>query len=426
MHIVFVDSNLVGLETIDYAKRLGHNVSFIRGPLLLFKETQDIRAIIDSLDTVLDVKSSSDPVEVQRALESVNEQNKIDVVLSLHEFATEATAIAAKALGLKSTNPEAVVNARRKAQCREILDKAGIPSARYGLANNVQDALKLLDNVGYPAIAKPPSGGDSLLAFTIYSKEDATEKLTQILNYSDSIPEEWHCFFNRGILIEQKLEGNLVSVELGVWDSNYHSFCISGRFRWADDETVELGSYIPAQMSSNEEEECIEYAKKVCEALGLDLGIFHIEVMYTNDGPRLIEVNPRLMGGGLPLIYKTAKGKSISGALIDIFTGNTDNLVFDYAAPTDACAAGRKIMPLNDATLPSHIDLEWIKGYEGVIQFDNYKISPDTAVKAGDLIGRMILIDNQYDDVVAKAHELLEKLENALDMPLQKFEYSKY
>jgi predicted ATP-grasp superfamily ATP-dependent carboligase len=41
---------------------------------------------------------------------------------------------------------------------------------------------------------------------------------------------------------------------------------------------------------------CIDYTKKVLSAVGLENGFGHTEVMYTEKGPVLIEVNPRISG----------------------------------------------------------------------------------------------------------------------------------
>lgn len=60
----------------------------------------------------------------------------------------------------------------------------------------------------------------------------------------------------------------------------------------------------------------------MCRALGLDLGIFHVEVMHTPSGFRLVEVNPRLTGGSLPDIISSIAGVHGFVLLVDLFRGS--------------------------------------------------------------------------------------------------------
>ena len=43
----------------------------------------------------------------------------------------------------------------------------------------------------------------------------------------------------------------------------------------------DLGGVIPAEISKSEAEACYQYAEQVCKVLGLDLGVFHVEIMIT-------------------------------------------------------------------------------------------------------------------------------------------------
>src|SRR5206468_1631395 len=94
------------------------------------------------------------------------------------------------------------------------------------------------------------------------------------------------------------------------------------RYRGNVDEVVELGGFMPARLDPATWRACEDYAVRVCRALGLDLGIFHLEIIVTADGPRLVEANPRMMGGALPLIYERFTGHSIQDHLIAVHLGS--------------------------------------------------------------------------------------------------------
>jgi hypothetical protein len=57
----------------------------------------------------------------------------------------------------------------------------------------------------------------------------------------------------------------------------------------------ETGSNSPSVLPSYQQRELLELAVKSCKALGLQIGVFHVEGKYTSRGPRLIEVNCRMV-----------------------------------------------------------------------------------------------------------------------------------
>jgi carnosine synthase len=64
----------------------------------------------------------------------------------------------------------------------------------------------------------------------------------------------------------------------------------------------ETGSQMPPAFPQDKQNELIEFAGVVLRALEFTDGSFHVELKYTSQGPRLIEVNARIGGGP---IYKT-------------------------------------------------------------------------------------------------------------------------
>jgi biotin carboxylase len=63
------------------------------------------------------------------------------------------------------------------------------------------------------------------------------------------------------------------------------------------------------------------YVFRVLDVVGFDWGATHIELMMTAEGPRLIEINPRLVGAWMPRLVGLALGRSIHADLIDVHLG---------------------------------------------------------------------------------------------------------
>lgn len=71
--------------------------------------------------------------------------------------------------GFKSAQMEAV---KYKSKMKEYYIKAGIPVARYYLVENMEGALKFIDEVGYPVIAKPDNGVGANDTYKINNKKE--------------------------------------------------------------------------------------------------------------------------------------------------------------------------------------------------------------------------------------------------------------
>jgi predicted ATP-grasp superfamily ATP-dependent carboligase len=103
--------------------------------------------------------------------------------------------------------------------------------------------------------------------------------------------------------MEEYLNGRMLSVEAGISKGEFVVFTIGERKRYSKNEAIELGTTVPAPISIDEWNEVSKYAELLTRSINFEYGIFHIEVMLTKEGVRLIEFNPRLMGGTLPIVY---------------------------------------------------------------------------------------------------------------------------
>jgi biotin carboxylase len=418
MHIAFVDANPAALDAIRAAKQAGHRVTFIESGDPVYARTPANRATIALADELVTGVRTLDPDAVEVALDKCHTESAIDVVTTQHEMATRAVAIACRRLGLRTTAPDAVLTARRKDLCREALRAAGLAHARFALAGDEAGVLAAAGQIGYPVVLKPPAGTDSLLTFVAHGPAEARAGCQGLLAGLDRVPPAWREQFSEGILVEELLTGRLVSVEIGARDGKFFPFCISGRIRWHEDEVVELGAYIPAGLDQAASRRCFGYAADVCRTLGLDLGVFHLEVMLTDRGPVLVEANPRVMGGAMPTIYRMATGTGIYEALVQILTGAPD---VQLPAAFDGCTGGHKVAVSRTGRLDERATLGLLEDHPSVLQtigFADFHTGPGQQVHRGQTIARFILREADHRSLIATAEHLLHQLEPELGVTL--------
>ena len=64
-----------------------------------------------------------------------------------------------------------------------------------------------------------------------------------------------------------------------------------------------------------------DYLFRILDAVGYDCGATHTEIMLTAEGPRLVEINPRLVGAKIARLMAYSLNKSVHELLIDLHLG---------------------------------------------------------------------------------------------------------
>ena len=70
----------------------------------------------------------------------------------------------------------------------------------------------------------------------------------------------------------------------------------------------ETGAFLPCVLDSSEQRDVAQMAVIAARALGVRCGCLHTEIKLTGDGPRIIEVNGRVAGGGIADLVAAVKG----------------------------------------------------------------------------------------------------------------------
>jgi len=357
-HLVFVDGNNQIWNALGSALDVPYRVSLVQSlEYRSYEPAPSTPAIMTRLHRSIELARTTDPLLLSEALTALHAETPIDALVCLWDAPMLAMAAAAQSLGIRFLPPSVVKMVRDKLWTRECLNAAGIEHTRSVLVRTVEEALHAARDIGYPVVLKPRSGFGSRAASVTHDAAHLRSAWVAGRDELDLLPDDIRGSLSNGMLIEERLIGRMVSVEAVYQNGEPEIVMISGRERSEYDETESAGVTMPADLSPSEWAAAVAHTRVVLAALGCNFGFFHVEMMVTAANVRLVEVNPRLMGGTMPMMYARLTSRDIFRMLFAVHLGEP----FEAPDPRGfGVFAGRRLQLGRETVLTNAPELGWL------------------------------------------------------------------
>ena len=289
---------------------------------------------------VADLRDGAAIAQTVRA--ALGEDGPAAGILTWSEALLEHTAEAAAQLGLAHMTPAAVRNCRDKFTTRSLLEKAGLPSARYQVAHGLEEALDAAARIGYPVVVKPRAlAGSSgvVLARTAGELRHLYRHAVEA-EFTGLDPLE-------GLMVEEYLDGPEISLDSVVVDGTVHCVNLARKRIGYAPFFEEVGHLVCPWRHEPWAGELTELVGRIHAALEVSTGVTHAELRLTRNGPRLVELNGRLGGDYIPLLGRLATGVDLTAAAMDASRGVPPRLRPDRSL----CAEVRFCYPERDGVV---------------------------------------------------------------------------
>jgi len=227
-------------------------------------------------------------------------------------------AMAARALGLPHNPVEAVRSARDKHRTRETLAKGGLltpPFARFSIDDDPDEAAHA---VVYPCVLKPLSLSASRGVIRADDPAQfiaAFRRVAGIIGRSEGGPRTGTP--GRHLLVEAFIPGPEVSLEGLLCKGRLTTLALFDKPDPLEGPFFEETIYVtPSRLPADVRKQIERCAAEAVSALGLQEGPVHVELRVNDQGPWLLEIAPRSIGGLCSRALRFGDGASLEEVIL--------------------------------------------------------------------------------------------------------------
>jgi hypothetical protein len=354
--IVYIDTIGVGTAATiaEAAARRGIATALICPPGAWRRKGRGIVRIIETSDF--------SPATLRGLLARLDRRYRIRGFTSLFGpyrpdgFLHQTVAMLAAERGLPHSPPQALAAATNKFLMRLSLGAAGIPDIPYGVATDEASLLAIARKIGYPVVLKPLTGVGSSLIFRCDNDARARKfwrcALEQLPNsYYDQLRMAPHTFATpqgavlhfdppNSMLVERYLPGREASVECVVDGEDIIPLVVHDKLTIEEKRGVVLEHLLvapPVRFTSREVQRLRRHAVDAIRALGLRNTFCHVELRWLDgEGPRVLEVNPRIGAGCVTDSIETFTNLKVDAASVALILGDKLPKIKQRKAPRHA------------------------------------------------------------------------------------------
>jgi len=354
--LAFIESNTSGTGRLFARVAAENGVQ----PLLLTADAARYPYVVQDQLEVLQV-NTQDEEAILSACRRLSDERGIAGVTSSSEYFVAAAAKIAGQLGLPAPDSEAIATCRDKHLQRLRLAAEGIDSPSFHLATSADEAVTAAEEIGFPVVLKPVYGSGSIGVKLCENAAAVAAHAGELLSQRENergqpIPQR--------ILVEELVTGQEYSVET----FNTVAIGVTRKHLGSLPAFIEVGHDYPAVLNAELERSISQIALRALEALGLGWGPAHVEIRVTEDGPKIIEVNPRLAGGFIPELVRLASGVDLISATVRQVIGREPSLTPQRNQHTSI----RFIVAEREGRLEAINGLEEARRVPGVIRVETY------------------------------------------------------
>lgn len=290
----------------------------------------------------------ADPQRSESLLEAVQDYMKKGwapkAIIPLNDWTLKAANEANKELGLMHLNEKTIHLARNKLAMKEAFKKNHVKTAPFMLVEHEDELLSAVEEIGLPVVIKPIDFGGSGGVYLALTQDDAIAALQESRNIMEQYAEQFGVQRDK-YLVEKYIDSREeVSVEVLCYNNSYQAITITEKYLSPEPWFAEMAHLVPSHRVNDVELQ--ELAYQTCKALGIELGLVHVEIKIKDNEAWVIEAAARPGGDGIMDQIERAYGINPYSLHVSAYLGeNPFHIISDLKPHQTAAIAFLKAKP---------------------------------------------------------------------------------
>lgn len=302
----------------------------------------------------------------------------------------------------------------------EVYDTEMTPKFLLISENTDNNILKIEKKIGYPLILKPTNMASSSFVTKCYHREELENALKNIFK-KGTVIQRLRADFILGkktgdveVIAEEFMEGKMYSVD-GIVNENgivaqYPPVYVKTGKDAGFDDFFGHTRILPTKISEKKIEKIQLLVEKAIDSLFLVNTHFHIEIIKTEEGFKIVEIGTRL-GGHREYMYETVYGISISRNDLLNKLGKSD---ISLTGKVKKHSAVMHIYAKKEGKITKISGINLIKKIEGIDSINQLKKKGDTnkfAKNGGSPVFKISLSSKERGELLGNIRRIEKELE---------------
>ena len=311
MKIVFLESNTTGTGELLILKALAKGFQ----PIFITNDPEKYTFLpIKNIELlVLDTRNK------QVIFDSLSKEKNIIGIYSSSESYIETASWLAEKMGLPGSNVDSVKICRNKYSLYQALVGSEVNVPKTYSVCDLNGLENIFNEIVCPVIIKPNSGTGSIGVKLCKTRQECFEHIKLLLENA-----------HPNVLIQEYIDAPEFSVEVCSFGGDHHIIGITKKYIGKLPYFLETGHDFPAVLSVDDEKHIKQSVAKLLSKLSFDFGFSHVELKIRNGKVIIIEVNPRLAGGMIPILIEKSTGADLLDCLLELYANRQFTLSMNF------------------------------------------------------------------------------------------------
>jgi biotin carboxylase len=245
-----------------------------------------------------------------------HQDQPLKAVLPVDDSGSLLAAAAGEVLGLPHNSSRAARATRDKLTFRQYLAGHGLNSPRFREYWTGETLTPLIAEVGFPCVVKPRTLNGSrgvIRADNLKELEAAIKRTAKLVRSIQGRPPETAV----SILIEEYIPGEEVAVEGIIDNGRLEVLALFDKPDPLEGPFFEETIYVtPSRLSIEKQHKIIDTITEAAQVIGLKTGPIHAELRLNDQGPWIVEIAGRSIGGLCSQVLKFGASSSLEEIIL--------------------------------------------------------------------------------------------------------------